>query len=217
MYCTYYSCNNGVARFPNLSICIFCLISTSYYLDPFSFEIFIYWESIKTNIFSLSGLLIGCCYHTRKQHVQRFILVICRIIFVSFFKKTSQYIFHYFSLYSCREAATKGVLCKKVFSEISQNSQENTCARVSFLINFFIRKETLAQVFSCEFCEISKNTFFTEHLWTTASSCRSFVAYLEFQFWYIKIHGPWSPAKFEILLVKLFSLKQKQIKYIQLL
>ena len=26
-----------------------------------------------------------------------------------------------------------------------------------------------AQVFSYEFCEISKNTFFTEHLWTTAS------------------------------------------------
>ena len=24
---------------------------------------------------------------------------------------------------------------------------------------FFIKKETLAQVFSCEFCEISKNTF----------------------------------------------------------
>ena len=34
--------------------------------------------------------------------------------------------------------------------------------------NFF-KKETLTQVFSCEFCEISKNTFFTEHLWTTAS------------------------------------------------
>ena len=30
------------------------------------------------------------------------------------------------------------------------------------------RKETLAQVFSCEFCEISKNTFSTEHFWTTA-------------------------------------------------
>ena len=30
-------------------------------------------------------------------------------------------------------------------------------------------KEALAQVFSCQFCEISKNTFFTEHLWTTAS------------------------------------------------
>ena len=33
----------------------------------------------------------------------------------------------------------------------------------------FIKKETLAQVFSCEFYEISKNTFFTEHLWATAS------------------------------------------------
>ena len=33
----------------------------------------------------------------------------------------------------------------------------------------FIKKDTLAQVFSCEFCEISKNTFFVEHLWATAS------------------------------------------------
>ena len=29
----------------------------------------------------------------------------------------------------------------------------------------FIKKETLAQVFSCEFCEISKTPFFIEHLW----------------------------------------------------
>ena len=32
------------------------------------------------------------------------------------------------------EAATTGVLYKKVFLEISQNSQENTCTRASFLI-----------------------------------------------------------------------------------
>ena len=32
----------------------------------------------------------------------------------------------------------------------------------------FIRKETLAQTFSYEFCKISKNTFFTEHLRMTA-------------------------------------------------
>ena len=32
-----------------------------------------------------------------------------------------------------------------------------------------IMKETLAQVFSCEFCKYSKNTFFTEHLGTTVS------------------------------------------------
>ena len=28
----------------------------------------------------------------------------------------------------------------------------------------FIKKESLAEVFFCEFCENSKNTFFTEHL-----------------------------------------------------
>ena len=56
------------------------------------------------------------------------------------------------------------MFCKKVFLEISQNSQENICARVSFLIKLqacnFFKKETLAQMFSCEFWEISKNTFF---------------------------------------------------------
>ena len=31
----------------------------------------------------------------------------------------------------------------------------------------FSKKETLGQVFSCEFCEISKNSFFTEHLQAT--------------------------------------------------
>ena len=28
----------------------------------------------------------------------------------------------------------------------------------------FIKEETLVQVFSCKFCEIGKNTFFTEHI-----------------------------------------------------
>ena len=37
----------------------------------------------------------------------------------------------------------------------------------------FIKKEALAQVFSCEFFEISENTFSTEHLWTTASLNKS--------------------------------------------
>ena len=66
-----------------------------------------------------------------------------------------------FDFYSVRltlarvtEAATRGVLCKKVFLEISQNSEENICARVSFLIKL----------------QACKNTFFTEHLWTAAFS-----------------------------------------------
>ena len=36
----------------------------------------------------------------------------------------------------------------------------------------FIKKEAMAQVFSCEFCQISKNTFFTEHLCATTSGFR---------------------------------------------
>ena len=38
------------------------------------------------------------------------------------------------------------------------------------LASSFTKKEALAQVFSCEFWEILKNTFFTENLWTIASS-----------------------------------------------
>ena len=59
--------------------------------------------------------------------------------------------------------------------EISQKSEENTCTKVPLLIKLqasacnFILKEILAQVFSCEFCEISKKSFLTEHLWATAS------------------------------------------------
>ena len=52
------------------------------------------------------------------------------------------------------EADTGGVLCEKMFSEISQNSQENTCIK-----NSFIKRETLAQVFLCGFCQILKNAF----------------------------------------------------------
>ena len=37
-----------------------------------------------------------------------------------------------------------------------------------------IKKGALAQVFSCEFSEISKNNFLTEHLWPNASACNMF-------------------------------------------
>ena len=61
----------------------------------------------------------------------------------------------------------------EVFLKTSQNSRENTCVRVYFFswaqsCNF-VKKETLARVFSWEFCEIFQKTFSTENLWTTAS------------------------------------------------
>ena len=74
-----------------------------------------------------------------------------------------------------KEAVSQRWSVKKVFLKILQNSQENTCARVSFLIKLLVwglqlcLEKTPAQVFSCEFSEISKNTFFTEHLQATTS------------------------------------------------
>ena len=58
-----------------------------------------------------------------------------------------------FSVFS--EANSQRCSLKNVFLKISQNLQENTWPRTCN----FIKKETLAQVFSCEFCEISKNIF----------------------------------------------------------
>ena len=54
-----------------------------------------------------------------------------------------------------------------MFLRISQNLQENTCARASFLIK--LQAEAVAQVFSCKFYEISKNAFFHRTPLVTAS------------------------------------------------
>ena len=71
--------------------------------------------------------------------------------------------------YVFTEAATGNVLYTKVFLKFSQNSQESTCARV------FIKKETLAQTFSCEFGEIFKNTFFYRTPTVTVSKFKRLV------------------------------------------
>ena len=74
-----------------------------------------------------------------------------------------------------------------MFLEISQNSQEHTHARVSFLIKlqawglslFFIKKQTLEHVFYCEFCEISKKTFLNRTPLVAGSGIHRII------FWYL--------------------------------
>ena len=67
------------------------------------------------------------------------------------------------------------VFCKKVALRIfAKFTGKHLCQSLYFnkvagLAYNFIKKETLAQMFSCEFYEISKNNFFTEHLRTTSS------------------------------------------------
>ena len=75
------------------------------------------------------------------------------------------------------KAVTRRCSIKKVFLKIAQNLQKNTCAWASFLTKLqaeasdFIKNETLAQVSSCEFCEIFTNTFLKEH--TEAASAHT--------------------------------------------
>ena len=51
------------------------------------------------------------------------------------------------------------MFCKKGALRNFAKFTGNACARVSFLMKLF-KKETLAQVFYSEFCEISKSTLF---------------------------------------------------------
>ena len=87
---------------------------------------------------------------------------------------------------------------KKMFLEISQNSQQNTCARVSLsklqaeACNF-IKKETLAQVFSSEFCEVSKNTFSYGTPLVAASEMK--------WFWIWKHNTNWKKMNFKMILI----------------
>ena len=67
-----------------------------------------------------------------------------------------------------RQKQPPEVFCKKGVVKISQNSQENTCARVSFLIELqteacnFIKKETLC--FTVNFEKSLRTPIFIEHL-----------------------------------------------------
>ena len=55
----------------------------------------------------------------------------------------------------------------------------------------FIKKELLVQVFPCEFSEILKNIFFTEHLWATACDNTKEIEFLEVN----KVLGNWISRK----------------------
>ena len=62
---------------------------------------------------------------------------------------------------------------EKVFLEISQDSQENTCARVSFLIKLqpclryatLLNKRLWHRCFLVNFAKFLRTPFYTEHLW----------------------------------------------------
>ena len=73
-----------------------------------------------------------------------------------------RYELYYFQL-GVSETTTKGVL-----RNFAKFTRKHPCQRLFF--NKIVKKESLAQVFSCESCEISMNTFFYR---TPSYNCRS--------------------------------------------
>ena len=59
------------------------------------------------------------------------------------------------------EAVARGVFGKKVFLKISQNSQENTCTRVSFYKKL---KRLWHRCFPVNFTKFLRTSFLLEHL-----------------------------------------------------
>ena len=89
------------------------------------------------------------------------------------------------------------VFCKKgALRNFAKFTRKHLCQ------SLFFTKETLVQVCSCEFCEISKNTFFTEHLLTTASKTRKYQKIKNFKKIFLM---KWKTTNIWLLLLKGFG------------
>ena len=78
---------------------------------------------------------------------------------------------------------------KKLFLEISQNPQENTCARDSFLIKLqasglrpanLLKKRLWHCCFPVYFVKFLRTLFFKEHPWMTASNSRAIPGFFKY-------------------------------------
>ena len=98
---------------------------------------------LMTSISSKRKKYYRSCYFLKQWNEHIYLLQNkTKTVFPASFKKKNQ----------SSEAA--GVLSEKLILEIWQDSQENTCAKVSILINLqasALRPQTLEEVFCCEF------------------------------------------------------------------
>ena len=84
------------------------------------------------------------------------------------------YFQQYYNLYGLKQKHPPEVFYKKdVLKKFAKFIGIHLCQNLFFNkvagLRPATKKEILAQVFSCEFSKIYKNTFFREHLWMTAS------------------------------------------------
>ena len=80
---------------------------------------------------------------------------------------------------SDKSSSQRSLWKKKLFVKTLQYSQENACVEVSATS----LKKTQTQIFSCEYCEISKSTYFQEHLHAAISEVSLGSDCLGLSFW----------------------------------
>ena len=90
---------------------------------------------------------------------------------------------------------------KQPLADVSRSSHQRCSVKKGLRPATSPKKESLAQVFSCDFSQIYKNTFFTEHLWATASVFYK-ISVLESFATFIGKHLSWSH-----FLIKLHALR----------
>ena len=115
---------------------------------------------------------------------------------------------------------TKGLLTcysrSYQFHGNSRSSHQRCSVRKVFLLKtpVLIKKETLAQVLSCEFCKISTNTFFTKHLWAIAL-CSFYSQWLDYFQNFLEIYNNNISFKYELNFV-INLLEKKEFTIFQL-
>ena len=74
--------------------------------------------------------------------------------------------------HTCRSSNQKCSIKNVFLNNFAKFKGKHLCQSLflSTVAYNFIKKESLVQMFSCEFYEIFKNIFFTEHIWTSASA-----------------------------------------------
>ena len=110
------------------------------------------------------GISVSCefCKNFKNAFFTKHLLATASVFFIAWLNLLSDFFCFLFWFWIISEAATEGVLNEKKFLEILKKFTEKHLCQS--LYNF-IKSETLAQVFSYQFCKISINTFFTENLW----------------------------------------------------
>ena len=121
-------------------------------------------------------------------------------------KNHSNLLLEDYAKFQSTEAVAQRSSVKKVFLEFSQNSQENTCARVFFLIKLrppatLLKKRLWHGCFPLNFAKFFRTSFFTEHLWWLPLNQKPFYDWdlysMSFLFYQLYMYVNWFIYKLE--------------------